>query len=608
MPRARFKNRPPIFELLEPRALLSGVPTCATFVPGAKEVQATSPSLHPQLARQAALTHTVTKLSQPHGHSIAVALGSKAFFAGGVSHDFLTSFLESAVVDIYDNSTRQWSTADLSKPRIVGGAATVGDKVVFGAGAHDATVDIYDAGSGLWSAAAFSQARGDYATASVGTKAIFAGGDATATVDIYDAVTGDWSTTTLSQPRSFPAAASVGGKAIFVGGADSTALSNTADVYDSATGQWSTATLPVPLVTSAGVTIGNLALFPSLTFEGSRSTGRMNVYDAGTGQWSAARFPKDIDEKFLGGRPPVAVTVGTKAVFPTRHGGVEVFDSIAGTWSSSAAPGRLARAFLTATAKVGTRILFAGGLHDVDGSATPSDVVAFYDTATRRWSKTTLSLARFFMTSASVGDTAIFAGDDLGYTDAIDLYTDTAPVPVLAGTISGQGGGMVTIHISNTGDADLPAGPTVTVYASRGHTLRHAVSIGQVTLTQALAAGHTTSVTVPTTVPTRLGAGSYRLMAAIDDHSGSAPTPIAAQSQTFTVRRAGTNTAAAAAAAAAASRFRGDDTIPMSDIRLVPHPPSSTLHPRPSHTTLSPCQRSCEKTHALSALTKRLPP
>src|SRR5207237_9654119 len=87
-----------------------------------------------------------------------------------------------------------------------------------------AVVDIYDSATGQWSTAALSDARWQLRVATVGSKVLFAGGTtdgtfneaaATATVDIYDAATGEWSTAALSQARLVPTIATVGTKALF---------------------------------------------------------------------------------------------------------------------------------------------------------------------------------------------------------------------------------------------------------------------------------------------------------------------------------------------------------------------------------------------------------
>ncbi|MBL0340047.1 MAG: hypothetical protein IPP71_03505 [Bacteroidetes bacterium] len=102
----------------------------------------------------------------------ATAVGTKVFFAGGQS---LNGFNYS-VVDIYDNSTGLWTTANLSVARSGLSATTVGTKAFFAGGG--AVVDIYDNSTGLWTTANLSVARADLSATAVGTKVFFAGGSA----------------------------------------------------------------------------------------------------------------------------------------------------------------------------------------------------------------------------------------------------------------------------------------------------------------------------------------------------------------------------------------------------------------------------------------------
>src|SRR5262249_2643734 len=107
------------------------------------------------------------------------------------------------------------------------------------------------------------------------------------------------------------------------------------------------------------------------------------------------------------------------------------------------------------------------------------------------------------------------------------------PNPVLSGYLTGQVGSTVTVTVNNTGDADLPPGATVAIYASKDRTLRHAIHLGKTTLTTPLAAGASVQVDVPTTIPAGASPGEYHLLAA----AGPAKhlTPIAAQSATFAI-------------------------------------------------------------------------
>ncbi len=65
--------------------------------------------------------------------------------------------------------------------------------------------------------------------------------------------------------------------------------------------------------------------------------------------------------------------------------------------------------FLLVAASVGNVAVFAGG-----ESAFASNVVDVYNGATGAWSTAQLSVARFCLAAASVGNVALFAGGETG--------------------------------------------------------------------------------------------------------------------------------------------------------------------------------------------------
>jgi hypothetical protein len=145
-------------------------------------------------------------------------------FAGGWS-----SSGPSAVVDIYDTSTSNWSTATLSVPRERLSSVTLGHRVFFAGGGDItpglfSTVDIYDSSSNSWSTATLSAPREFIAATAVGPIAMFAGGfdgstgASSGVVDIFDSRSGLWSTQSLAVPRWGMAAATLAGTAYLAGG------------------------------------------------------------------------------------------------------------------------------------------------------------------------------------------------------------------------------------------------------------------------------------------------------------------------------------------------------------------------------------------------------
>jgi hypothetical protein len=450
------------------------------------------------------------------------------------------------------------TTALLSQPRSELGSAVIGTEALFGGGAtappgESGAVDVYDAVAGTWSTLTLPRPRYALAATALDRLVFFAGGSTVdhsaqgTEVDALDVASGTWSSLTLPHARVYFAAAAMGHLAIFAGGADANSPAGAvADVFDADTQQWSSDSLPVPSIATS------MAIAGSKLFLAPGETGVADVYDSQTGNWSALKLPITTVRG-------IVASVGTKVLFaggyddpggPSRR--VAIYDTLTDRWTNTILPRQSGP--LTATT-IGTKVLFVSGERGVTGPF--SDLVDVYNAATGRWSTTPLSAGRDKMAATTVGRQAIFAGGETSYlvpTAAVDIFTDKKPTAVLSGTISGTAGGDLTITVTNTGDADLRAGATVTVYAARGRALHRTTPLGRVTLDQPLAAGDSLSVTVPTAIPRGLAAGDYRLLAAVKRSSREGSTPIAAQSETFTVgHRAG---AAPAGAATTTSRFR----------------------------------------------------
>jgi len=144
-------------------------------------------------------TWSSTTLSQSRQLPAWAAVGNKVIFAGG--YDTSISTRGSDVVDIYDLDTNAWSTSTLSQARWNFQAAVLGDLVFFGGGAVNRgslstvctdVVDVYNASTGQWSTAQpLDVPRCQLAAISMDDRILFAGGDreysttAYSTVDVY---------------------------------------------------------------------------------------------------------------------------------------------------------------------------------------------------------------------------------------------------------------------------------------------------------------------------------------------------------------------------------------------------------------------------------------
>lgn len=391
----------------------------------------------------AALSHATATLVEPRGALAGTAVGHKALFAGG-----LDKFSRSPVVDVYDTQTGSWAQSHLS------------------------------------------QARFGLSAASVGSLAFFAGGSGSDIVDIFDNSTGTWSTTHLSQARDEPAAVGLTGHALFLGNASPDDLSSTADVFDVASGTWRTEAIPFPIrsqtaLPTPGIAAGHLALFPSARDAAGHNV--MDVYDESVDQWSTVSFPSNA--------LPLGVGVGNQAVFAGTDGAY-VFNADSREWRKVDLPRGYSFAGLvgaTATS-VGTKAIFAGGY---TGNFQLRDQVLVFDLTTGNWTQTRLVKARFAAAAASVDGKAIVAGGEEGLSesvDTVDLYG--SPAPAVTGNLKFSAQPKLTLTIRNSGDAPLPAGTEVVLFASGnpGVITRESLRLSSVTLRKSLHAGASAEV------------------------------------------------------------------------------------------------------------------
>lgn len=245
------------------------------------------------------LLSSVQLNSPSRDHLAAAAAGNKIVFAGGEAEEI------SDAVDIYDVTTGQWTTAKLSEPRYRLAAAAAGNKVVFAGGAkpdadgsggvESARVDIYDVTTGQWTTAQLSVARRRLTATAAGNKILFGGGygvdgNDPNTVDIYDVTTGQWSVSRLSSGKTHLAAAGAGNIAIFAGGSVDNGTVKTADIYNSATGQWTTANLSVAREDLAAAAFPNKIVFAGGSDADGKDSKVVDVYDIKTGAWSALQL------------------------------------------------------------------------------------------------------------------------------------------------------------------------------------------------------------------------------------------------------------------------------------------------------------------------------
>jgi hypothetical protein len=171
-------------------------------------------------------------------------------------------------LQIYDASTGQWSTSPINQPPLGSGgisAVAVGHYALFAGGAtadarrvrRDNLVDVYDDSTGQWSTARLSQSTRAATSLAVGDVALFAAYESPI-VDLFNARSGTWSRTVAPEEISYGYASALGQKAIFAGRDRLHDQYNTL-VYDVPSGQWSILQSEYASRLNAAVTAGDAA-------------------------------------------------------------------------------------------------------------------------------------------------------------------------------------------------------------------------------------------------------------------------------------------------------------------------------------------------------------
>ncbi|MDB5222499.1 MAG: hypothetical protein JWN83_1166 [Chitinophagaceae bacterium] len=272
-------------------------------------------------------------------YNVATATaGNKIFFAGGYMQTASDDIPVSSRVDIYDLTTKTWSTAELSLARTDIGAVVVGNKVLFAGGGHNWTggywgyielssrVDIYDISTNKWSTTELPQEitfeyGWDGTTAVAGNKAIFCGSNpfTTPKAFMFDVITNSWTTASLSIARSNFVSASVGNKVLIAGGGGTNV-----DVYDGTTNLWSVQSLSESRGLLRGATLNNKAFFAGGGFY-PQYTSKVDIYDNNTQTWYVANLSRPT---VLNG----AAAAGQKMLFISNNR-IDIYDASTDVWS-----------------------------------------------------------------------------------------------------------------------------------------------------------------------------------------------------------------------------------------------------------------------------------
>jgi hypothetical protein len=133
-------------------------------------------------------TWTISNLSEARGYCKAAVAGNKVFFAGGLKNNQSLS----SKVDIYDLQTNSWSSTLLpGGARAIVGAVASQNKVLFCGGytvyedpigwgmvltTPSSAIDVYDNSTGQWSASTMAVNKDGFAAISINGKVYLAGG------------------------------------------------------------------------------------------------------------------------------------------------------------------------------------------------------------------------------------------------------------------------------------------------------------------------------------------------------------------------------------------------------------------------------------------------
>lgn len=244
----------------------------------------------------------VEALSKPRGRGVGIAIGSKAFFAGGEEYASGTSAVMSNTVEIYDGATGAWAIAALSEPRLDLAAAKTSDGYLvfaggFGSSAISDAVDIYNSNTDTWTTTALPVGRAGMAAIGVGSKVYFAGGNTdmggttkVTRVDIYEPSTDTWTLENLTVARRYFPAVAVGGKILFAGGQKDCfpcEESDVVDIYDVSGDSWTTTNLSQSRELLVGISDGSVAVFAGGSIVGGQLDS-VDIYDSITDTWSTS--------------------------------------------------------------------------------------------------------------------------------------------------------------------------------------------------------------------------------------------------------------------------------------------------------------------------------
>ena len=380
--------------------------------------------------------------------AFAVSIGGKALFTDGIN------------VELYDSSSRLWSSQNLYETMTLTSAVSVGTKAyfsgtsIYGTGTPD-NIQVYDGVTGQSSIIDFPDTFTVDAATSVGGKILFAGrytryNETGYEVNVYDTRTGAWSKTALSEGRDSESATTLGARAYFGGGKtqSNSGESATVDIFTDAT----------PAAILEGASVRSTANAVRVTI---RNTGdaplpagaSVGIYPSSIGTFQANSRPLVMTRlktslpagaskqmTFQLALPSNGFPTGTKLLAVVKSRGTVTPIAQISTTPVVVPPLATVPAaqlldtptvslegFRTPGTSVGTKILFAIDTYAIGSHRTGAEI---FDTVNASWRTVTLPHA-LGPNVTVVGDKAIFVGAATqtspytsGGTGIADIYDD----------------------------------------------------------------------------------------------------------------------------------------------------------------------------------------
>jgi hypothetical protein len=242
-------------------------------------------------------------LSEGRSHLSAIQAGQQVLFAGGKFENIYNKGNPDffSVVDLFDLTTYQRTTAHLSEPRAHMASASDGNLAFFAGGLTyngnvSENLDIYNAATDKWTVVKMPQKRA-YAGAVCYAGNLYVAGGRSAeeqdavvpAIDVYEIATGQWSQINLPHPHPV-ATVNLLNEKIFIAGGDGK-TNNRVDIFNLRNSQWTSEDLSDSRFNIASATARN-----HIIYLGGNYSSKLDIYNDETGQWYRGSINTGVDE------------------------------------------------------------------------------------------------------------------------------------------------------------------------------------------------------------------------------------------------------------------------------------------------------------------------